>query len=349
MLQSFLRANVESTLRELLVTPGPAPRDFRIDPAAVGKTTCEVLDAMVARRFRVGDAPEGETYDELRKRIQRFVERSQPIRITMGYSPIKNLNACSVSRCDWGEAFALCYLATLHNRVQELYPPGLRFRLIFDDTVAMRANRTPKSVCDSYIGSIRQLIRTLRLEHLFVSTMRHSSFAWLFHFGLYQMGERFVRRWERDPANAEQLEKMTEYACRNVVLPPGLPEDRRREYAAECSHRFRVYWEAMRLSGLPKLQTGLIGMYLDGKQHHIAQPCALHFKSVSKGQWTQPWEGEGALLDNGHGKLVPFVITATRRQKYEIQHLEHLDIVPLPGFDRIAVAAETAAQPSGDE
>jgi hypothetical protein len=55
---------------------------------------------------------------------------------------------------------------------------------------------------------------------------------------------------------------------------------------------------------------------------------------------TQPWQGEGALLDNGHGKLVPFVLTGGRRSRYRTAVVDGLDLVPLPGFDRIAVAAE---------
>ena len=57
---------------------------------------------------------------------------------------------------------------------------------------------------------------------------------------------------------------------------------------------------------------------------------------------TQPWQGEGALLDNGHGKLVPFVLTGGRRSRYRTGVVDGLDLVPLPGFDRIAVAAEQA-------
>jgi hypothetical protein len=64
--------------------------------------------------------------------------------------------------------------------------------------------------------------------------------------------------------------------------------------------------------------------------------------SVAKGQVTQPWQGEGALLDNGRGKLVPFILTGGRRSRYRTAVVDGLDLVLLPGFDRIAVAAEQA-------
>ena len=56
-------------------------------------------------------------------------------------------------------------------------------------------------------------------------------------------------------------------------------------------------------------------MYLDGSQHHIRQPVALHLTTVDKGQVTQPWQGEGALRDNGHGRLEPYVLTTGRRER----------------------------------
>ena len=64
----------------------------------------------------------------------------------------------------------------------------------------------------------------------------------------------------------------------------------------------------------------------------------LHLTTLDKGQVTQPWQGEGALLDNGHGRLEPFVLTTQRRLRYTCRLVEGLSIVPGLGFDRIAVA-----------
>jgi hypothetical protein len=52
---------------------------------------------------------------------------------------------------------------------------------------------------------------------------------------------------------------------------------------------------------------------------------------------TQPWQGQGVLLDNGHQKLEPFVLTAARRSRYATRILEGLNLVPCSGFDRITV------------
>ena len=88
-------------------------------------------------------------------------------------------------------------------------------------------------------------------------------------------------------------------------------------------------------------------MYLEGGQHHIPQSVALHLTSVAKGQVTQPWQGEGALLDNGHGKLVPFVLTGGRREHYATETVGGLDLVPRAGLDRIVVAAPLDARADG--
>jgi hypothetical protein len=68
----------------------------------------------------------------------------------------------------------------------------------------------------------------------------------------------------------------------------------------------------------------------------------VHLTTLDKGQMTQPWQGEGALLDNGHGKLEPFVLTTGRRPRHGCHTVEGLDLIPYPGFDRIAVARPVA-------
>jgi hypothetical protein len=65
---------------------------------------------------------------------------------------------------------------------------------------------------------------------------------------------------------------------------------------------------------------------------------ALHLTTLDKGQVTQPWQGEGILASNGHGKWEPGVMTAGRRQKWRSFIIDQLNIINLPGFDRIALA-----------
>src|SRR5437763_1774365 len=76
----------------------------------------------------------------------------------------------------------------------------------------------------AYMASVGRLVKSLGYESFLVGTMRQSSFAWLFHFGFYQLAGWRVRRWERDPANREAVERMTEFAERNLDLPAGLSE-----------------------------------------------------------------------------------------------------------------------------
>src|SRR5262249_32407109 len=175
-----------------------------------------------------------------------------------------------------------------------------------------------------------------------------SRFSWFFRLGLFQIAGWRVRRWERDPANKEQLERMNEFAHRNVLAPPGLSEAEQQRYVLEAAHRSRVYWEALQLSGFTNSKDKVVAMYLDGTQHHIQQKVALHLTTLDKGQVTQPWQGEGTLLDNGRGKLEPFVLTAGRRARYRTRTVEALDLVPMPGFDRLDVCwpCESPAEPT---
>jgi hypothetical protein len=317
---------------------------FATAKSQVESVSREILDCMLTRPFRVGPLPPPEVYDELLDRVRRRVRRGKRVHVTVGYAPLKNLNAVACSRADWAEIFALFHLAAWHNKVQTVYPPGLQIRIAFDDSPLRLANHADRQAIDSYITSIQQLIPLLGLEQLIVSTLRHSSFAWLFHFGLYQLSAWLVWRWERDPANRAQIERMLEFARRNVVLPFGLkPEDEER-FIRRASHRYRVYWEALQLSGITRSRGTIIAMYLDGYQHHIRQPVALHLTSVDKGQVTQPWQGEGVLVDNGHGKLEPFVLTAGRRRHYATQIVDSLNLLQRAPYDRIAVAWPTEAE-----
>ena len=59
-------------------------------------------------------------------------------------------------------------------------------------------------------------------------------------------------------------------------MPAECGEAERRRRCEEAAHRYRVYWEALQLSGFSRLGHKLIAMYLDGHQHHLRAPAALH-------------------------------------------------------------------------
>jgi hypothetical protein len=305
----------------------------RADPIARA-----ALAAMLTRPFRVGPLPPADVQAQLLERVRHCVRRGRPIQVTVGYGPLKNQNAVAYSRADWAEYFALCHLVAWHNKVQAIYPPGLSLSIAFDDATIAMANHADEGLMRSYMTSIADLIRALGFERVLTASMRQSFFAWLFHFGVYQLAGLRVGRWERDPANREQLERMNRCAARNVTAPAGLAPAERDAYVRAASHRYRVCWQALQLSGLTTRKSRLFALYLDGSQHHIRQAVAFHLTSLDKGQVTQPWQGAGTLLDNGHGGLEPFVLTAGRRPQYATRIVEGLDVLPLPGFDRVAVA-----------
>jgi hypothetical protein len=339
-----LRERVQEVIQRHWVTPRPSQLQEPRSIAASDEPARAALDTMLTRQFRVGPLPPQPVYDGLLERIRRCVCRGQPIRVTVGYGPLKNQNGVSYSRADWAEFFALCHLVAWHNKVQAVYPPGLSIRIVYDDSTLVVANRADRGLMQSYMSSIGSLIEALGFDNVFAPPFGQSSFAWLFHFGLYPFAGWIVRRWERNPANFEHLERMTESARRNIGLPSGLSDEQREKAIRAAGHRYRVYWTALQLSGLSNSKSRLIAMYLDGSQHHIRQPVALHLTTLDKGQVTQPWQGEGALLDNGHRKLEPFVLTAGRRRRHRTQTLDGLKLVPHSGFEQITVAWPSAEE-----
>jgi hypothetical protein len=336
-----IRQQVERVVRERWVQPEPCGRK-RGDAAGDEALARAVLDAMLIRPFRISKLPSDEEREELLAKVRHWVQRGKPIRIMLGYAPMKNLNTCRQSRADWAEFFALTHLCAWHNKVCSIYPPGLRIKIVFDDSTVARANRVDRRHMDNYIRSIGALVGALGYRSFIVGLMRQSSFTWLFHFGIYQWADWRVRRFERDPANQAVVEQMTQFARRNLLLPPGMSDEERERAYQAASHRYRVCWEALQISGLSKYGKSLIGMYLDGQQHHIRQQAALHLATLGKEQVTQPWQGEGGLRDNGQGKLVPLVLTAGRRAKMNLQTIEGLDLVRLPGFESIDVGYDEA-------
>lgn len=331
---------VGRTLRERWVSPAQAPPGYRVQPEQMDGLARATLDTMLTRQYRVTPLPPPDEYEELLRRVRHWVARGKPVRIMMGYAPMKNPNTVRQPQADWAEFFSLTHLCAWHNKVCGVYPPGLRIKIVFDDSTIRMANRHSAAPMDAYMTSIAQLIQSLRYESFLVGTMRQSSFAWLFHLGFYQVARWRVRRWERDPDNRVALERMVEFAERNLDLPPGLNDAERRRLSEAAAHRYRVYWEALQLSGFSRLGHKLIAMYLDGQQHHLPAQGVLHLTSLGKGIVAQPWQGEGALLDNGHGKLVPTVLTAGRRERVTSQRVAGLGLLPDAAFDAIDVCTE---------
>jgi hypothetical protein len=340
-----LRANVEKVLRQRWVLPHPPEPMAPVPGHRLEKTARAALDNLLTCQYRVGPFPPPERYERFLEATRRWVRRRKPIRIFVGYGSLKNQNAVTYSRADWADFFALCHLVAWHNKVQRVYPPGLQLQLLFDDAVTLFANRVNKKLIDSYIASVTDLLRVLQFGSIFSPPSRLTHNGWFLRFGPYQLcrmvlmriAERNVRRWEMDPANKKQLERMTEFARHNLVFSRDVGPAEQDRQARDASHRFRVCWEALnKASRIFSRKDRLIALYLDGSQHH-QQQVVMHLSSVAKGQMTQPWQGEGALLDNGHSQLVPFVLTAGRRPSYHARAVDALDLVPSSGLDRINV------------
>jgi len=327
-------------IHRLWQKPTAAPKRYSVPAAQLDELARTVLDTMLVRSYRVTPLPPEKDYQELLSRVTHWVRRGQAVQIMLGYGPMKNPKNTDHTHADWAEFFALCHLCAWHNKICSVYPPGLVIKIIFDDSTIRMANRHPKKPMNDYIASVGKLIRDLRYDSFIAGTMRQSSFAWLFHFGLYQLAALRLRSWERNPANREAMERMLEFSRRNLDVPEGLSKVEREARFVRAAHRYRVYWEALQLSGFSRMGSKIIAMYLDGRQHHLPQPAALHLTSLGKGQVVQPWQGPGALLDNGHGKLVPTVLTGKKLEHLHRTNVSVAGIVPGRGFDSIQICFE---------
>ena len=263
--------------------PLPAAEADRLARAA--------LEAMLTRPFRVGVRPGPEIHDQLLRRVRWSVGRGRPIRITLGFGPMKNPNGAAVSRADWAEFFALCHLIAWHNKVQSGLPAGAghphRLRRLHADHGQQRRPRPDRLVhrldprADRRAGVRAGLAAPdaavfVRLA-LSPGHLRPGKVAGP------PLGAR-SRSLGPDRADGQA-------ARRNLALPPGLDPKQQERFVAQAAHRYRVYWEALQLSHLTHGRRRLVAMYLDGSQHHIRQPVALHLTTWTRGRSRSPGRG----------------------------------------------------------
>ena len=65
----------------------------------------------------------------------------------------------------------------------------------------------------------------------------------------------------------------------------------------------------------------------------------MQINTLYKGNITQPWQGEGCLQDI-NGRLVPFVLTQSRRDKYGIEQVYGISIKGLEHLKGMKVAGK---------
>src|SRR5262252_3248295 len=85
-----LRARMTEAVRQHWVPPQPAepfapPPGGRLEGVARA-----ALDTMLTRQFRVGPLPPPPVYEQFLAPVRRFVSKGKPIRVTVGYGPLKN-------------------------------------------------------------------------------------------------------------------------------------------------------------------------------------------------------------------------------------------------------------------
>ena len=105
-------------------------------PEQIDNLLKATFDVLMTRQFRVGPLPEPDVHFEILLRLRHFIALGQPLKINLGFAPLKNQNAVNYSRADWAEFFALGHLVAWHNKVQKVYPPGLQIQIVFDDAAA---------------------------------------------------------------------------------------------------------------------------------------------------------------------------------------------------------------------
>ena len=321
---------VNQTLDSYMVRRPATANGFSISPDEVEPTARRVADVMLSRRFRRGLKPSAEAQAAIAGKLRFYVRRSQPVRLAIGYAPLKNLNATERNQAEWAEAFSFHQLARLDAAVQEVYPPGLRIRVACDDALLHWVNGVPARLTREYMASLKELIARLDLDYLVERIFPVSRFMPLTHLTFSFTRARWrMQRWESDPANRSAIETMDFHAFKNLMPTPNLSELERWALARRASRRYRIFWEALELSGLPRLQRPVMALYSNERG-------LLRLFSLCTGNVSQPWQGEGCLRVNENGELVPFVLTQERKDAFRVHWVNGLNVAG-GLFDRIRV------------
>ena len=98
-----MRDSASAVLRRLWVTPQAAPERFEVPKDKIDALARLTLDTMLVRAFRVTPLPPEDEYAELLARVRHWVERGQPVRIMLGYAPMKNPKTASHAHADWAD------------------------------------------------------------------------------------------------------------------------------------------------------------------------------------------------------------------------------------------------------
>lgn len=271
--------------------------------------------------------------------IRHAVEREEPISCILGHGPLKNVNNCVSSEADWSEFSAYTQLMKLAGAIKSIYEPGVSVSLYMDDARAAFANNVSWERMEAYRASVQELIAGTGLNQVIQCVVslnalyrekNHASF-------LTQSHDR-VLRWQNDPANTEALDAQILHAMRNLPYVDTYSEEDLREAAVDATYRYQLYYEAEKLCGIWDQPEQLYMRY---------SPHAGFYQifTLRKGSVSQPWQGQGALLSLGNGKLDPWLVTRSKTSRY--QCIAELSIASsVPGLQRLSIYAEEAVYAS---
>ena len=116
------RLRAEHLVRQRWIKPASPGRQPRRAASEVDRLAEAALDAMLVRPFRISRLPAADERGELLAKVRYWVQRSKPIRILLGYAPMKNLNTCARSRADWAEFFAMFEASAVAKMTTSLRP-----------------------------------------------------------------------------------------------------------------------------------------------------------------------------------------------------------------------------------
>lgn len=231
--------------------------------------------------------------------IEQAIAKDAPIPFVLGHGPLKNPNNAPHQSVDWAELFAYAQLMRLHQAVQVMHAPGLSITILMDDTRAAYANGVPAQWMDAYTQSVRSLLAKAPFKSVFNAVTPISTLPQItcIHQSL-ERAHHEIALWANNPNHTDELATRTVHALRNrpaLLWPEGMTESERFNEAKASVLRYMAYHHAEQAAGIWSQPDTLYMRY-------SAHPGHYHIYTLRRGSVSQPWQGQGALVQLGNGQ-----------------------------------------------
>lgn len=229
------------------------------------------------------------------KKIETAIDSQKPITLVIGFGYHKNPNACENLLPDIAEETALQRLANYAKTIEEIYPLGMKVKIVTSGRRSEIVNGMNPEHIQSYHFALQkmaeqngwQIIKVISLGSLY------NEFCEDFQSALEVAKKKVIPDW-----NDSFWIQQAEHAKRNIYQK-GLNEDQIIQKTCQSACDYVVYHRA-------EVEANLLEKKFPGaiRASYNRHEESLVLWTTAKGAVTQPWQGKGEKDDSGRITII---------------------------------------------